>query len=105
MDDGEVGLPSVVWHSDHLERPVCLGIVADVQQSVALQRNRLALALHRTEDACITNAMLPRRPTDPDGDNMAMAVNGSSHEGTSVSDTIVDLRWMWSDGTAHSEPY
>jgi hypothetical protein len=37
--------------------------------------------------------MLPRRPTDSDGDNLAMAVNdGSSHEGTSVSDTTVNLR-------------
>jgi hypothetical protein len=46
--------------------------------------------------------MLPRRTTDTDGDNLAMAVdNGSYHQRTSVSDTTVDLRRMCSDGTAH----
>ena len=105
MDDGEVGLSSVVRHCNHLERSSCLGILADVQPCVALQLNRLAGGLHRTEDACITNAMFPRRPTDTNGDNLAMAVNdGSSHEGTTVSDTTVDLRRMSSDGAVPSEP-
>jgi hypothetical protein len=41
--------------------------------------------------------MLPRRTTDTDGDNLAMAVDdGSYHQHTSVSDTTVNLRWMWS---------
>jgi hypothetical protein len=37
--------------------------------------------------------VLPRRSTDTDGDDLAVAVNdASSHECTSVSDTTVDLR-------------
>jgi hypothetical protein len=49
--------------------------------------------------------MFPRRPTDTNGDNLAMAVNdGSSHEGTTVPDTTVDLHRMSSDGAVPSEP-
>jgi hypothetical protein len=74
QDDGEVGPSVVVRHGDHRQSVSCSGSFADIKPSVAVPRNRLARVLHRAEDACITNAVLPRRSTDTDGDDRAMAV-------------------------------